>query len=93
MSDLYLWRISQTVNNNYDTYDSAVVVAATEEQARKIHPGGEDNEPMHNPGRGQWSHNGVWAVNWEQVYAEKLAPIDHIDYRAGAIVVASFNAG
>ena len=33
-----LWKIWQEVNNNYDTYDSAVVVADTEEVARKIHP-------------------------------------------------------
>ena len=33
-----LWLISQTKNSGYDTYDSAVVAAETEEAARLIHP-------------------------------------------------------
>lgn len=33
-----LWHIWQTVNTGYDTYDSAVVAAETEEDARKTHP-------------------------------------------------------
>jgi len=36
-----LYKISQNVNNDYDTYDSAVVVAESEEDARKIQPGGD----------------------------------------------------
>ena len=35
-----LWKIYQDVNTGYDTYDSAVVVAATIEEACAIHPGG-----------------------------------------------------
>lgn len=31
-----LYLISQNVNNGYDTYDSAVVCAETEEEARMI---------------------------------------------------------
>ena len=45
-----LWLISQNENNNWDTYDSAVVAAETEDEARNIYP---DN----------WSdrdHNVVW---------------------------------
>ena len=33
-----LYRIWQTVNNDYDTFDSAVVAAYAEEDARSIHP-------------------------------------------------------
>lgn len=35
-----LYLISQTVNPGYDTFDSAVVVAESEEVARSIHPDG-----------------------------------------------------
>jgi hypothetical protein len=35
---LKLWRISQTVNDDYDTFDSAVVAATTEEEARITYP-------------------------------------------------------
>jgi len=33
-----LWLISQTENNGYDTYDSAVVAAETEVEAKGIIP-------------------------------------------------------
>lgn len=36
-----LYLISQTFNNDYDTYNSAVVAAWTEEEARWIHPCGD----------------------------------------------------
>ena len=35
-----LWLISQNVNCGWDTYDSAVVAADTEEEARNIYPSG-----------------------------------------------------
>ena len=35
---LFLWKLSQDVNNEYDTYDSAVVVASSPMQAAQIHP-------------------------------------------------------
>lgn len=35
---LFLWLISQSANDGYDKYDSAVVCAATEEDARHVHP-------------------------------------------------------
>ena len=37
---LKLYRISQAVNTEYDTYDSAVVVAESEDAAMEIHPDG-----------------------------------------------------
>ena len=37
-----LYLISQSVNNDYDTYDSAVVRAPTESTARTIHPDGRN---------------------------------------------------
>jgi hypothetical protein len=38
-----VFRISQRNNNGYDTYDSAIVVAESEGDARMIHPGGWSN--------------------------------------------------
>lgn len=35
---LYLWHLSQKENTDYDSYDSIVVAAYTEEEAKKIHP-------------------------------------------------------
>lgn len=36
--EMKLWLIWQTENNDYDTYDAAVVAAETEEDARKTPP-------------------------------------------------------
>ena len=38
-----LWRISQDVNGEYDTYDSAVVAAESEQEAREITPSSYGN--------------------------------------------------
>lgn len=47
-----LWIITQSFNDNYDTYDSAVVAAETAEDAQKILPergnrGQDDDDRMH----------------------------------------------
>lgn len=85
-----LYKISQDVNNDYDTYDSAVVVAATEDDARQTHPGQVS---------GLWSkteawedRSGVWCKTPEQVKVELIGTaLDTLE--AGTIIVASFNAG
>lgn len=33
-----IYKISQSINNDYDTYDSAIVYAQSEEEAKQIHP-------------------------------------------------------
>ena len=35
---LYLWKLSQDENNDYDTFDSAVVVALDPVSASMVHP-------------------------------------------------------
>ena len=35
---LFLWKLSQDENNSYETYDSAVVVAADPQSASMVHP-------------------------------------------------------
>ena len=41
-----LWLLEQNVNNGYDTYDSAVVVAATEDEARRVEVGTKTWAPI-----------------------------------------------
>ncbi len=43
MSNLNLYLLSQSVNNAYDTYDSCVVAAKDEDDAKSIHPDGDKN--------------------------------------------------
>ena len=35
---LFLWKLSQNVNNGYETYDSAIVVAPDRMSASEVHP-------------------------------------------------------
>jgi len=78
-----LWIISQSVNNGYDTYDSAAVVAAeTEEEARNTLPCGNNwNEAR---------RFGGWASKPSDVTVEYLGVTDR---DVSGVVLASFNAG
>ena len=78
-----LYLISQDENNWYDTYDSAVVCAEMEEQARMIHPkkkewdGVEDN----------WKWCAAKHVK-AQLIGEAVPEME-----SGTVVCASYNAG
>ncbi len=76
-----LYIISQDENNGYDTYDSAVVCAENEEEARNIDPSGQN-------WRENWSE---WCSSPNQVevmYIGEAAP----EVEKG-VVLASYNAG
>lgn len=79
-------RISQEVNNGYDTYDAAVVAADSEAEARMIYPGGGTIDIEED--RAYWSS--CWAA-MEDVRVEFLG-----EAKPGTemgVIVASFNAG
>lgn len=77
-----LYLISQDANRGYDSYDSAVVAAASEEEARNTHPSDE------------WPTAG--RTNWDWTDAAnvkvKLIGTAAEGIEAG-VVCASFNAG
>lgn len=75
-----LWRIYQDVVNGYDTYDSAVVAAETEQQARETPPA----EYL------EWG-NGSWAPSPKNVGVQYLGEAAQ-NIEAG-VICASFNAG
>lgn len=84
MTNQMLWLISQTTNTKYDTYDSAVVAASTEEIARNTHPSGDQSDFV--------SH---WARTWvpaNEVTVEYLGTTERC-LKDGEIVLSSFNAG
>jgi hypothetical protein len=77
-----LWVICQDVNNGYDTYDSAVVAAESEEEARNILPGGNT-----------WAdarRYGGWASKPSEVIVEYLGETDR---KNSGVILSSFNAG
>jgi len=80
-----LWLISQNTNNGYDTYDSAVVAAETEEAAKMMHPSnGKDIKP-----EPRWAQE--WADKPEQVTCEYIGEAK--DGTQKHVICASYNAG
>jgi hypothetical protein len=85
-TDMKLWLISQTENDGYDTYDSAVVAAETETEATRIAPGAYA-EPWP-----QWENEtySPWASTADKVTAKLIGEAAE---GVTGIVCASFNAG
>lgn len=94
-----LWLISQSTNTGYDTYDSAVVAAETEEEARHTYPSNwDDSDKKWTGSKWLWYlddgrvldyGSGDW-TSPDNVKVEFLA--DGYAGKAGT-VCASFNAG
>lgn len=74
---LKLWKISQDVNHDWDTFDSAVVAAETEDEARNTSPAGAD-------WRRAWAPPEKVTVEYIGIAAEGIKP---------GVIVSSFNAG
>lgn len=83
-----LYLISQSENDAYDTYDSAVVCAESEDHARDFHP---------RPGKAvliDWSrssHNEVWCKSRDSVNVRLIGTA--AEGVAAGVLCASFNAG
>jgi hypothetical protein len=84
-----LYLISQSVNNDYDTYDAAVVAALDEESARNIHPHGDGVVNWTQAAREHYS--GTWARTPEQVKVEYIG--DAKPGTQAGVICASYNAG
>lgn len=96
-----LWKISQDSNIAYDTFDSAVVAAETEDEARNTHPGDLSNNPIElgtygNHGGGVGGVDGVGGCNGDWVKPDKVT-VEYIgEAKEGTprgSICASFNAG
>ena len=85
-----LFRISQGVNNDYDTYDSAVVCAESAEQARDIHPGRYVEHPIDWEKAANERYS-AWCWHRDEVCVEEVG--EAAPSTKPGVVVASFNAG
>jgi len=83
-----IYKISQTEHNDYDTYDSAVVVAEDEESAKKINPSGSNDAEWWKMER---SWNNPWITDLSKIKVKLIGEAD--DSVEKGVVVASFNAG
>lgn len=79
-----LWKLTQNVNNDYDSYDSVVVAAKTEEEARLIRP---DSYNSWDTEYRSYS----WAEHPYQVQVELIG--NAVKGTKEGIILASFNAG
>jgi hypothetical protein len=75
-----LWKLTRTDKWGYDDFDSAIVAANTEQEARSITP---DGDPFDD--------DTCWASAPERVLVERLGTAKK-GTQAG-VVLASFNAG
>jgi hypothetical protein len=88
-----LFKIWQEVNNDYDTYDSAVVAAENEEEARNIYPSyqNEYNEVENKESWNPESPHDDWVDNPKCVNVEYLGEAKP-GTKKGQIL-ASYSAG
>lgn len=98
-----LYRLSQTENDGYDTYDSAVVAAESPSDARTIYPGTSEDWEYRVAG-GQWESRylgggwsaarlawGAWTKSPSSVVVEEIGIAKEGTKRG--VIIASFNAG
>ena len=79
-----LYLLSQNDNTGYDTYDSCVVCAENEEDAKTIAPDGSVySEPVRN--------YPDWASSKGTIRCEEIGEANGSQVRG--VIVASFNAG
>ncbi len=81
-----LFLISQDENNDYDTYDSAVVCATDEDAARLMDPGGNNGAPAYFGRR-----YSPWCSAADKVTVTFIG--DAAPGLPLGVVCASFNAG
>lgn len=77
-----LWYLTQSDESGYDTYDSCIVAANSEVEAKQFHPGGATG----------WKYSGrSWAKSPDTVDAVVIGTA--IKGTKAGVVLASFNAG
>lgn len=78
-----LYKISQTENQSYDTFDSAIVAAESENEAKNIHPSGDND---------YWKDRyNTWCNEAISVSAEYIG--EACEGTELGVILASFNAG
>lgn len=89
-----LYLISQNKNNDYDSFDSAVVVSSNEELARQFHPNGHcfwgGDEWWHKDDNRSWGTDCTWTEPKNVTVELVGTALD--DAKEGTVICASFNA-
>lgn len=77
-----IYKLSQAINDYYDTYDSVIVCAKNKEEAKKIHPSGRIIEN---------NNGGTWTSDLDKIKVEYLGKAKNGLKKE--VILASFNAG
>ena len=86
-----IYMVTQTINDNYESYDKFIVICKNIREARMCHPQG-----LHSY---KWNGNcwsdGVWKGDseWCNPKDVKVKLIGHSKLKTARVVLASFNAG
>ena len=95
-----VYKLSQTVQDHYDTYDSCVVIAEGPESAKRFHPNG-----YYVWTEAGWEHKGYlvtpmgdnwceWPPDLNDITVEYIGVFDgNLEDFDGAVICASYNAG
>lgn len=103
---VYIYRLSQDKNNGYDTYDSAVVCAKNEHDAKRIYPNRSDLyykpayydekdkkfKRMRYDGTTYSCLDSEWCNDLSEIKCQLIGIADK-SQEEGSVVCASYNAG
>ena len=95
-----IYKVEQQLNNGYDTYDSFVCIAATEQEARETYP----SQFITHHKDGDWYGTYTEGGEYKQIGSDwvEFGEIDQIKItligvanaeQTKGVVIASFNAG
>lgn len=90
-----LYLLTQSDRNDYDTYDSCVVVACSPEEAKNISPRGDNYANRNSNEHNQWNNDSrfnSWTNNPNNVKAEEIGTAIE-GTENNTVIIASFNAG
>lgn len=99
---MFVYLLTQDTVRGWDTYDSMVVIAESEEAAKRIHPweGVFYNESIETfcfhrswdpDNRNEVYHGDTWPHNLSEIKVERIGVAD--ENSKPGVVCASFNAG
>jgi len=78
-----IYLISQTINTDYDSYDSAVIIAENEQKAKMTHPGEKED----------WDGKNSSLSVWCDASKVSVKLIGTTKSEKACVVCSSFNAG
>ena len=99
---LFLWKLKQSKNNDYDTYSDAVVVSSNPEAAKRIHPAVDSHTGQRmavwdevTGWRNSWDGGSYGTRGWVRPENVEVTCVgEAADWLGeGAVVCASFHAG